>query len=290
MSSTCPSIDDRGAPTVSEVPPYSLGTSEAELARLDAQAARIATPTGVFLGIAGIAPGMRVLDLGTGLGHVALMLSELVGSAGEVVGIDQAAPLLAVAEQRRVTAGAENVRFVQADVRTFADERAFDAVVGRLILFHTGDPAEVLRHHERGLAEGGVMLMIDFDLGSARCEPPVPLFEAVVGWVIEGFRHAGARPLIGTQLGLLLRDAGLSDVDTVGFQLYLTPDDPAGPAQLAGVVKSLAPVIVASGIATEEELALDSLQERLAHELQTNRAVLLLPAIAGAWGRWHPPG
>jgi ubiquinone/menaquinone biosynthesis C-methylase UbiE len=42
---------------------------------LDAQAASIATPTALFLRIAGIAPGMRVLDLCIGLGRVAFHLS-----------------------------------------------------------------------------------------------------------------------------------------------------------------------------------------------------------------------
>ncbi|MBV9681454.1 MAG: hypothetical protein JO046_06660 [Solirubrobacterales bacterium] len=129
------------------------------------------------------------------------------------------------------------------------------------------------------------MLMIDFDVGSVRSEPPVPLFNAVRDWVIAAFKHAGANPMIGTQLGLLLRDAGMSNIETFGIQSYLTPDDPAGAALLSGVVNSLAPVIVASGIATEEELGLDSLQARLTHELQTRRAIGLIPAVAGAWGR-----
>ena len=269
---------------MTEAQPYSLGTSESELARLDAQAASIAAPTALFLKSAGIEPGMRVLDLGTGLGHVAFQVCELVGSAGAVVGIDQAAPMLAVAEQRRVAAGIENVRFVEADVRTFRDRGAFDVVVGRLILFHLPDPAEVLRHHVGSLADDGLMLMIDFDVGSARSEPPVPLFNAARDWAIEAFRSAGANPMIGTQLGLLLRDASLTDIRTFGIQSYLTPDDAAGPALLSGVVKSLAPVIVASGIATEEELGLDSLQERLTRELHRSRAIGLIPAVAGAWG------
>ena len=270
---------------MTEVQPYSLGASEFELARLDAQAAGIAAPTALFLRSAGIAAGMRVLDLGTGLGHVAFQLSELVGPAGAVVGIDQGAAMLTVAEQRRVAADIENVRFVEGDARTFRDSEAFDAAVGRLILFHLPDPVEVLRHHLSGLAEDGLMLMIDFDVGSVRSEPPLPLFNAARDWVIEAFRRAGANPMIGTQLGLVLRDAGLTDIQTFGIQSYLTPEDPAGPALLASVVNSLAPVIVASGISTEEELALDSLQERLSDELQAGRAIGLIPAVAGAWGR-----
>lgn len=270
---------------MTEVQPYSLGASEPELARLDAQAASIARPTNLFLRTAGIAPGMRVLDLGTGLGHVAFQVSELVGSAGAVVGIDQAATMLAVAEQRRVAAGVENVAFVEADVRAFRDREAFDAVVGRLILFHLPDAGDVLRHHVDGLTHDGLMLMIDFDVGSVRSEPSVPLYNAARDWVIEAFRRAGANPVIGTQLGLLLRDAGLTDIETFGIQSYLSPDDPAGPALLSGVVTSLARVILASGIATEEEMGLDSFQERLARELQTSRAIGLIPAVAGAWGR-----
>ena len=268
---------------------YSLGASESELARLDAQAASIARPTAVFLRSAGIAPGMRVLDLGTGLGHVAFQISDLVGPGGTVVAIDQAAATLAVAERRRIAADIKNVRFVQADARTFRDVEAFDAVVGRLILFHVPDPVEVIRHHLNGLVDDGLLLMIDFDVGSVRSEPPVPLFNVAREWVIEAFRRAGANPIIGTQLGLVLGDAGLADIQTFGLQSYLTADDPAGPALLSSVVNSLAPIIVANGIATEEELALDSLQERLSRQLQARRAVALIPAVAGAWGRRRGP-
>lgn len=274
---------------MTEVRAYSLGVSDSERARLDAQAALIATPTSLFLKSAGIAPGMRVLDLGTGLGHVAFQLAELVGPTGSVIGIDQAAATLAVAEERRVAAGIENVRFVEADAQTFRDGEPFDAVVGRLLLFHVAEPVEVLRHHLSGLAEDGLMLMIEFDLGSARAEPPVPLFGAAKDWVTEAFSRAGAHPMIGAQLGLMLRDAGLTDVETFGIQSYLHPDDPTGPAILAALVKSLAPIIVSSGIATEEELALDSLEQRFAREAKTSRAVGLPPAVAGAWGRRGAP-
>ena len=144
---------DDGGQMVAEGQAYSLGASESELARLDAQAASIAKPTALFLRSAGIAPGMRVLDLGTGLGHVAFQISDLVGPTGSVVAIDQGPAMLAVAERRRVAADIENIRFVRADARTFRDGAAFDAVVGRLILFHVPDPVAVVRHHVEGLVE-----------------------------------------------------------------------------------------------------------------------------------------
>jgi hypothetical protein len=162
---------------------------------------------------------------------------------------------------------------MEADVRTFRDGDASDAVVGRLILFHLPDPVQVLRHHLTGLVDDGLMLMIDFDIGSVRSEPPVALFNVARDWAIAAFSRAGANPMIGTPLGRVLRDAGLTDIQTFAIQSYLTPDDAAGPALLSGVVHTLAPVIVASGIATEEELALDPLHERLSRELRASRAM-----------------
>src|SRR5689334_1675548 len=129
---------------VSSHPAYVLGSDEPEIVRLDLQAAVIAEPTELLLRAAGIGPGMRVLDLGTGLGHVAFAVAELVGPTGTVVGVDQATAMLAVAERRRDAAGLGNVTFHEADVRTFTSEEPFDAVVGRLILFHLPDAVDVV--------------------------------------------------------------------------------------------------------------------------------------------------
>jgi SAM-dependent methyltransferase len=193
--------------------------------------------------------------------------------------------VLAVAEQPRLAAGVGNLRFVEADARTYRDPEPFDAVVGRLIWCYLADPVEVLRHHAAGLTDDGLMLAIDQDCGSVRCEPPVPLVDALVGWAIEVHTRAGANPMIGAQLGVMLREAGLTEIETLGIQSYLGPNDPAGPALLSGIVRTVAPSIVAGGLATEVQLGLDSLEERVARDLGASRATFLLPAVAGAWGR-----
>lgn len=64
---------------------YVLGHSDAELRRLETQA-RVKDPiTRRFFVEAGVGPGMRVLDVGSGAGDVALLLAELVGESGQVV-------------------------------------------------------------------------------------------------------------------------------------------------------------------------------------------------------------
>jgi SAM-dependent methyltransferase len=269
---------------MSERTAYVLGSSDAEVARLDGQAGSIAGATEALLRAAGIGGSMRVLDLGTGLGHVAFQMADLLDPGGSVLGVDQAERLLEIAERRRAAAGVENVGFLQADARAFSPSEPFDAIVARLLLFHLPDREEVLRRQLDALRPGGTMVLIEFDCGTMRAEPEVPLVEAVRGWIEAAFRSAGADPRIGTQAGQLLRRTGFADVTTFGIQAYFAPSDPIGPILCAGVTRSLAPQIVAHGIADEAELGLETLQERIAEQVSARDAVIIPPAVVGAWG------
>jgi ubiquinone/menaquinone biosynthesis C-methylase UbiE len=269
----------------SQAQPYVLGHDQDELLRLDRQAAAIEPATRQLLLAAGIGPGMRVLDLGTGLGHVARLAGELVGAAGEVVGIDASREALAVARERTRHAGQAHVSFVEADAATWRPSRPFDAVVGRLLLFHVADPVAVVRHQRQNLRDGGLFVAVDFDLGSARTEPGVPLAENALGWVCAAFTAAGASPRIGARLGTILERAGLQAVTTFGIQSYLQPHDPSAAMLLGSVVRSLAAVIIERGIATATEVDLATLNSRIAEALRRADAVLLPPTVVGAWGR-----
>ena len=264
---------------------YVLGSSPEELARLDAQAAAIDRPTRLLLQAAGITPGMRVLDLGTGLGHVAQIAGEFAGPAGSVVGLDSSPEMLALARERAQYAGARTLTFVEGSAGSWRSSDLFDAIAARLLLFHVGDPEAIVRHHLQNLRPGGRFVAIDFDLGSSRTEPPVPVADEAVRWVQQAFLAVGASPRIGARLGAILEDAGLQQVSTFGIQPYVRAAAPGSGGLLAGVVRSLAPAIVAHGIATAAQLELDDLQGRLERETRRVDAVILLPTVVGAWGQ-----
>src|SRR5712692_7626212 len=95
---------------------YALGYTNAEHDRLIRQATRIAPFTERLFRDAGIGPGQRVLDLGSGMGDVAMLAAQLVGPSGEVVGIERDARSIARARARVAEAGLSNVRFTQTDV------------------------------------------------------------------------------------------------------------------------------------------------------------------------------
>jgi SAM-dependent methyltransferase len=262
---------------------YVLGSSDHEIERLDRQSASIDGATRLLLRAAGIQPGMRVLDLGTGIGHVAMLVAEMVGPEGRVVGIDNSARLLEVAAAR--ASARPQLRFVQGDVRRWRDTEPFDAIVGRLILFHLVDPVSVLRHHAASLRPEGLMLALDFDLAASRAEPALPVVTESLGWVLAAFRSAGASPAIGARLALLLSQAGLADVQGFGVQGYLAPSDPGGPALLSGVVRTLAPQIAAAGLATAKQIGIETLEARIADAVRAAGSVVLPPTLAAAWGR-----
>jgi hypothetical protein len=135
------------------------------------------------------------------------------------------------------------------------------------------------------LQPGGTFVAIDFDLGGCRAEPAVPLVDRLFDWLQRTFVAVGASPRIGARLGPILRDAGLRDVATFGVQGYLQPGDPTTGQLLGGVIRSLSAPMVAHGIATAEDLALETLDARIVEALTEADAVLVMPTVAGAWGR-----
>src|SRR2546430_5550796 len=97
--------------------PYVLGESDAEFRRLEMQSAFVRDLTEDVLKRAGLRPGMRVLDIGSGIGDVALLAGGLVGPTGSVLGIDRSAAAVETAERRVAQARQHGgIRFAVADL------------------------------------------------------------------------------------------------------------------------------------------------------------------------------
>jgi SAM-dependent methyltransferase len=263
---------------------YQLGSDAAELDRLDLQGRVLAPATRAILQMAGIRRDMRVLDLGSGAGDVAFVAAELAGSEGEVVGIDQSPDAVAKATARARQRGLSNVRFVAGDIHDRAPDGPFDAIIGRLVLMYVPDPAAVLRTQTGVLRSGGVVAPIEFDLHSARSLPATPLVGQALSWLREAFTRAGVDPALGPGLWAVLQAAGLQPSGMIGVQPHFGPEDPDGAAILAGIVRTVLPVIERTGVATTAQVGADTLQQRLSDELATSAAVFAHPMLISAWG------
>ena len=268
---------------------YQLGTGigEDEVARLEAQGAAVAPATRMIFAEAGIRPGMRVLDLGCGAGDVAFVAADLVGPDGCVVGVDRSTDALARARVRAAHRGLTQVQFVEGDIHDPAPGGPFDAIVERLTLWAVPDPAAVLRRQATVLRPGGLVVPVEVDLSSVRWLPEIPLGTQVKSWLVEGFARAGLT-MLGPRLWAILQEAGLRPLGMIGVQPHFGPDDPVGIAFLVEAIRVAAPLIVGTGVATAEEIGMETFEQRLRDEGERSQAVGATYMLLSAWATTSP--
>src|ERR1700680_4402109 len=102
--------------TVPQMAEYSLGHSVAEQERLQQQAGYLRCITESIWRTAGITPGLRVLDVGCGVGDTTFLAADMVGLDGFVMGVDRSADAVDTARRRAETDGRSNVLFAQGEV------------------------------------------------------------------------------------------------------------------------------------------------------------------------------
>jgi ubiquinone/menaquinone biosynthesis C-methylase UbiE len=273
-------------------PAYALARSGDEYERLRTQAAFLADMTERLLRAAGLEPGMRVLEVGSGAGDVAFLAAELVGPEGEVVGVDVDPAALEVARGRAQTLGLRNVTFVEGDARTATLGRDFDAAVGRLVLMYWSDPAEALRRVVAHVRPGGVVAFqeLDMDVGIvSRSFPEVTLWNEIGRLLIETFTRAGMHVRMGRRLFASFQDAGLPAPRMRDEALVGGGPDFGGYAWLTGVTRSLAPLMSKLAIADVDELGLDTLADRLRNDALTAGAIVWSPSFVAAYSQRPKP-
>ena len=263
---------------------YVLGRSAEEVERLQSQAAFIRPFTDRLFRDAGIARGMKVLDLGSGAGDVALLAARLVGQEGAVLGIDTNPAILEVACAR--AAHHRNVTFEAGDIRTLSLARDFDAVVGRYVLVFNSDPAHTMREIVDHLRPGGIAAFQepDFTRGPYAA-PPSPLLDQIGHWITEAFRNSGADTAMGLKLRNLYLRAGLSDLHLEADRFIGGGSDWGGYAHLTGLVKSVLPFLETSGMTTAKEVGPDTLEERLRQDIVSRDGVVVWLTLVRLWGR-----
>ncbi|MEZ4264645.1 MAG: methyltransferase domain-containing protein [Polyangiaceae bacterium] len=102
--------------------------------------------------------GVRVLDIGCGLGDSTVRLGSLV-DGGEVVGVDCAQNFVDASSRRAAAAGADRVRFLRRDVQVDDLGGPYDAAYARFGTMFFDSPVAALRNVRRSLAPGGKLMM-----------------------------------------------------------------------------------------------------------------------------------
>jgi ubiquinone/menaquinone biosynthesis C-methylase UbiE len=236
---------------------------------------------------AGLTTGMRVVDIGCGPGDVSLIAADLVGETGRVLGIDASSDMLEIARSRVQAAGLRHVSFLAADLRTLSLDQPVDALIGRFILMHLPEPATVLRHLLPCVGPRGIVAFQEYELSSHQDAfyPPSSLWEQTYRLTTLPFERAGGNLHAGMQLPAMFQVAGLP-APHMRYEASIGADrDWPGFDMRADDVRTFLPLILQFGLATEEEIGIDTLAERLREETVGHHGAARLPVLVSAWTR-----
>ena len=258
---------------------YTLGRTSHETTRLIEQSRIYGESTRRLCKRAGIKAGMRVLEIGSGAGDVALMLAELVGQKGQIVGVDINPVILETARQRVTEADVGNVEFIAGDARGLAFSDKFDAIVGRFVLMYMADPGEAFAELVKHLNPGGIVAFQEpeYTLYPPLSHPDTPLMNQLIEWILDVFEHSGAHLDMGIGLYRAFIDAGLppptmhleSPIGAAGTW--------AGYRYMATIFQSLLPLLEKYELATAEQVEVNTLAARLRQEVLASKRPFFLP-------------
>jgi ubiquinone/menaquinone biosynthesis C-methylase UbiE len=267
---------------------YVLGHTDVEVQRLLLQGQLYNDYTEHALQLAGLRPGMRVLDVGCGPGDVSFIAARLVGPTGSVLGVDAAPEMIELARARASEQGLSAVHFKQAEIDAITLDEPVDAVIGRLILMHLPDPAAALRQLRAFVRPGGAIAFSENDITGARSIPDMPLFRQVTTGIARAFEAMGLSPRFGTTLHKVFADAGLGAP-------HLTLSTPIGTAAetnilayAAEVWRLVRPIAQRMGFTIDELDDIDSFVPRFRQEALAVNALITMPPLITAWTQVQP--
>lgn len=268
--------------------PYPLEGSDAEQGRLIRQAVQLAPFTERFFRDAGIGSGQRVLDLGSGVGDVSLLLSQIVGPSGEVVGVERDTQSIACAAARVAGAGVRNVRFVRTDVMQLPRTQKFDAAVGRFILMFLPEPAAVLRSlHELIRPDGLLAFQEPSYAPFLTLSAHLPLWSAGLSLIHETLVKSGVNTEMGLALYQVFQKAGLP-APQMRMEIPLG-NNPEFTSWVYDVLCSLKSKMHELDLPLQKLGNFATLADRIQEEIQKSGSPVPWQALVGAWSR-NPQG
>ena len=138
---------------------------------------------------------MRVLEIGSGMGDVAFLASEIVGPRGWVLGVDQDCSGLEKARERSRQQGCSSgVSFEASNLAEFETADQFDAIVGRYILLYQQDPGAIVRRLVNFLKPGGIVVFHEMDFANPHSsDPPCAFWDEIYALFSQCFAAQAVR-------------------------------------------------------------------------------------------------
>lgn len=215
-----PETADASAPTRDHITSGLYRDQEAQ--ELPEEALLASLGCGNPTALAELCPGDTVLDLGSGGGIDVLLSAKRVGPTGFAYGLDMTDAMLALAEQNRQKAGAENVRFLKGTIEQMPlPDNSVDVIISNCVINLSADKDAVLREAFRVLKPGGRFAVSDMVVTGDLPEAVRKSMEAWAG-CIAGALHERDYVAKLTAAGFaapevqMTRTFGAAELDTEG--------------------------------------------------------------------------
>jgi SAM-dependent methyltransferase len=264
---------------------YVFGSDQSELERLLVQAADLQPESTWLLDQIGVEEGWRTLDVGCGPIGVLDILSDRVGAAGEVVGVEREARFAAMARAEIAKRHLSNVSIVCGDVlNALLEEGSFDLVHERLVLVNLPPlHQQVLVGKMVSLARtGGIVAVESWDCASHVCHPENPSWQILNDAYRDAIRPTNGDGTSGRTLPWLLRSAGISDIQTKIHVAAVAVGTPRRMHRLS-LLEITKPKILALGRLSEAEF--EKHKTALADYLADPNTLLIDQLFVQSWGR-----
>lgn len=167
--------------------------------------------------LAQLNPGETVLDLGSGGGVDVLLSAKRVGPTGKAYGLDMTDEMLALANENKRKAGAENVEFLSGEIEDIPlPDNSVDVIISNCVINLSADKDRVLREAFRVLKPGGRVAVSDV---VTRGAIPEEIRQKVLLWV-----GCIAGALEENEYRSKLNAAGFVQIDVEPTRVYRVAD------------------------------------------------------------------
>lgn len=236
-----------------------------------------------MLDAVGIGPGLRVLDIGCGPIGILPLLADAVGPGGEVTGLEREPRFVEMAKAEMARLGLTNVSIVEGDALSSGLEGgSLDLVHERLVMVNVPERAALVRTMVDLAAPGGIIALQDIDNLSWTCEPEHESWSALLGVFHEVFRAGGGDPFLGRRLPGLLREAGVTDIQTRVVAALPGPDE-YRRTHLLSLIDSIREKVISSGAMQEDRL--NRHHAALTEHLTDPNTLVIDKLLIQCWGR-----
>ncbi len=180
-ASCCGSSACCGATTEAWDPITSNLYDEKQKAGIPAEALLASLGCGNPTALATLNEGETVLDLGSGGGIDVLLSAKRVGPTGKAYGLDMTDEMLALANENKRRAGAENVEFLKGEIEQVPlPDASVDVIISNCVINLSGDKRKVLKEAFRVLKPGGRFAVSDVVV---RGEVPAAIKKNMELWI-----------------------------------------------------------------------------------------------------------